>query len=154
MPNHGLPKNVDEYIAASAPQVRHVLKRLRATIRAVAPTAQERIRYGMPAFFLMGALVYFAAFKNHIGLYPPVTGDSKLAKAAARYAGPKGNLRFPLAQPIPYELVARIVRLRAQQNSAMAMAKRPHRLTTAWNVLASDEVPGSGVRARAARAAR
>jgi hypothetical protein len=69
------------------------------TIRASAPDAQETISYGIPAFTLDGALVYFAAFKSHIGLYPPVSGDARLVKAVAPYAGEKGNLRFPLGRP-------------------------------------------------------
>jgi uncharacterized protein YdhG (YjbR/CyaY superfamily) len=72
----------------------------------------------MPAFKLHGILVYFAAFKNHIGLYPPVSGDAKLLKAAAPYAGEKGNLRFPLDEPIPYELIKQIVLHRAKQDLA------------------------------------
>ncbi len=63
-------------------------------------------------------LVYFAAFKSHIGLYPPVRGDVRLERAVAPYAGEKGNLRFPLGQPIPYELIERIVRLRLKRNLA------------------------------------
>ncbi len=70
----------------------------------------------MPAFTQDGILVYFAAFKKHIGLYPPVSGDAKLEKAIATYAGQKGNLRFPLDQPIPYRLIERIVKLRVKQN--------------------------------------
>ena len=77
----------------------------------------------MPTFALSGALVYFAAFKKHIGFYPPVTGDAGLQKAIAPYAGEKGNLRFPLDQPIPYGLIERIVRLRVKQNLAKAAAK-------------------------------
>jgi uncharacterized protein YdhG (YjbR/CyaY superfamily) len=71
--------------------------------------------------------VYFAAWKNHIGLYPPIAGDKALEKAVARYAGPKGNLQFPLDEPIPYELVDRIVKLRVKQDSAKAAAKRTKR---------------------------
>jgi len=77
----------------------------------------------MPAFTQNGVVVYFAAFKNHIGLYPPVSGDAKLEKDIAPYAGEKGNLRFPLNQPIPYELIERIVKLRVEQNMAKAGAK-------------------------------
>ena len=72
----------------------------------------------MPAFTQSGILVYFAAFKKHIGLYPPVSGDAAIEKAIAPYAGPKGNLQFPLDQPIPYKLIERIVKLRLKQNQA------------------------------------
>jgi uncharacterized protein YdhG (YjbR/CyaY superfamily) len=68
-------------------------------------------------------LVHFAAFKNHIGFYPPVSGDKGLDKALAPYRGEKGNLRFPLAQPLPYKLIERIVKLRLKQNLAKAAKK-------------------------------
>ena len=94
------------------------------TIRKAAPDAQEAISYRIPAFTLNGALVYFAAFKKHIGFYPPVKGDARLEKAIAAYAGPKGNLQFPLDRPIPYDLIEKIVKLRMRQNLAQAAAKR------------------------------
>ena len=78
----------------------------------------------MPAFTQDGILVYFAAFKKHIGLYPPVRGDAKLEKSIASYAGEKGNLRFPLDQPIPYHLIEKIVKLRAKQDLSKAGAPR------------------------------
>lgn len=77
----------------------------------------------MPAFALHGILVYFAAFKNHIGMFPPLKGDARLQAAASKYAGPKGNLRFPLDAPIPYALVARIVKARVKQNLAKSRKK-------------------------------
>ena len=117
------PKNIDEYIAAFSPEVREILERTRLTIRDAAPDAQEAISYRIPTFILRGALVYFAAFKNHIGFYPPVKGDARLEKAISRYAGEKGNLRFPLDRPIPYRLIERIVKLRVKQNLANAAAK-------------------------------
>jgi len=117
--------SIDAYIAACSPGVRPALRKLRATIRRAAPPdAQEMISYRMPAFALHGMLVYFAAFKNHIGLYPPVRGDARLEAAAAKYAGPKGNLKFPLDQAIPYTLIARIVRLRVKQNLEKSRKKR------------------------------
>ena len=112
------PETIDQYIKTFPPQVRPVLRRIRQTVRAAAPEATEVISYRMPAFELNGILVYFAAFKNHIGLYPPVRGDPKLVKAAAPYAGEKGNLRFPLDESIPYELIRRIVLHRLKQNLA------------------------------------
>ena len=93
--------------------MRRILKKIRATIRKAAPDAEETISYRMPAFKQKKkVLIYFAAFKNHIGIYPPVKGDAKLMKAVAPYAGPKGNLKFPLDEPVPYELIERIVRSR------------------------------------------
>jgi uncharacterized protein YdhG (YjbR/CyaY superfamily) len=114
------PKSIDEYIASFSPDVQAILERVRLTISRAAPSAQETISYQIPMFTLHGALVYFAAFKNHIGFYPPVQGDARLEKAISSYAGEKGNLRFPLDQPIPYSLIERIVKLRVKQNLAKA----------------------------------
>jgi uncharacterized protein YdhG (YjbR/CyaY superfamily) len=110
------PKNIDEYIASFSPEVRAILEKIRLTVRNAAPQAEETISYNMPAFRLNGILVYFAAFKKHIGLYPPVSGDQRLEKAISKYAGEKGNLQFPLDQAIPYGLIERIVKLRVKQN--------------------------------------
>ncbi len=112
----GRPTNVDDYIAAAPAEVRPILTKIRKTIHAAAPGATEVISYRIPAFKLRGILVYFAAFKSHIGLYPPVSGDASLMKALSPYAGPKGNLKFPLDQPIPYDLIKRIVLLRVKQD--------------------------------------
>ena len=117
------PSSIDEYIEGFAPEVQAVLENIRLTIGRAAPGAQEVISYRMPAFRLHGALVYFAAFKNHIGLYPPVRGDARLVEAVAPYAGPKGNLQFPLDRPIPYALIERVTRLRVAQNLAKAAAR-------------------------------
>ena len=116
------PANIDEYISGFAPEVQAILKRIRSTVHEAAPAAQETISYQIPAFTLNGVLVYFAAFKKHIGFYPPVRGDAALEKAVSRYAGDKGNLQFPLAEPIPYALISRIVKLRVKQNRARAAA--------------------------------
>ena len=116
------PASIDEYIAASPAVVRPILKEVRRTISTAAPEAEELISYRMPAFRLHGILVYFAAFKNHIGLYPPVSGDAKLEKALEPYAGPTGNLKFPLDRPIPYALIKKIVLLRVKQNLSRVAA--------------------------------
>jgi uncharacterized protein YdhG (YjbR/CyaY superfamily) len=110
--------SIDEYIALFSPEVRAILERIRETIRGAAPEAEETISYMMPAFRQGGILVYFAAFKKHIGLFPPVSGDAEIERAIAPYAGPKGNLQFPLDRPIPYELIERIVKLRVRQSLA------------------------------------
>ena len=100
-----------------AATARPILKKIRAIVRKAAPGAVETISYRMPAFKLDGRiLIYFAAFKNHIGLYPPIRGDARIEKAVEPYAGEKGNLRFPFDEPIPYDLIERIVRLRVSQN--------------------------------------
>ena len=118
--------SIDEYIAACPPEVRTILQQLRASIHAAAPEATERISYQMPCFEQNGALVYFGAFKNHIGFYPPVR-DPELQQAAAAYAGEKGNLRFPLSRPLPLELISELVRAKVRENQLrldLAKAKR------------------------------
>lgn len=117
------PKTIDEYIAGCPADVQERLQKIRATIRKAAPKATEVISYQMPAFKQHGNLVYFAAAKKHIGFYPPVS-DVALKKEAAVYAGPKGNLKFPLDQPIPYALITKIVKVRVKEDAARATAKR------------------------------
>ena len=124
MPKPEPSKDIDGYIAQFPAEVQAILQKVRETIRTAAPEVKETISYQMPAFKQHGILVYFAAWKKHIGLYPPISGDKALEKAVARYAGPKGNLQFPLDEPIPYDLIERIVKLRVKQNSAKATAKR------------------------------
>jgi uncharacterized protein YdhG (YjbR/CyaY superfamily) len=116
-------RSIDEYIAGQPAKSQAILTRIRRTIARAAPAAQEKISYRMPAFTLNGVLVYFAAFKAHIGLYPPVRGDARLEKALAPYAGAKGNLRLPLDQPMPYDLIARLVKLRVRQNLGKALRR-------------------------------
>ena len=109
-------KNIDEYIARFPADVQAILEKIRQTIGEAAPEAKEVISYQMPAFHLKGNLVYFAAWKTHIGFYPPVSGDAEIEAEASIYAGKKGNLQFPLDQPIPYGLIRKIVQLRVKQN--------------------------------------
>jgi uncharacterized protein YdhG (YjbR/CyaY superfamily) len=118
------PNNTDEYIALFSPEIQSILEEVRSTIRKAAPKAEEKISYRMPTFTLMGNLIHFAAFKNHIGLYPPVKGDEKLMAAIAPYRNERGNLRFPLDEPIPYKLIGRIVKLRVKEQLERAEAKR------------------------------
>ncbi|MCC6419626.1 MAG: DUF1801 domain-containing protein [Gemmataceae bacterium] len=121
------PKDIDAYISQFPDDVQAILDKVRATIRKAAPEASETISYQMPAFKQHGILVYFAAWKKHIGMYPPISGDKALEKAVARYAGPKGNLQFPLDEAIPSDLIERIVKLRVKQDSEKAAAKRKKR---------------------------
>jgi uncharacterized protein YdhG (YjbR/CyaY superfamily) len=123
-PDRAMPASVDEYIEGFPPEVQAILQRVRQVVGEAAPLAQEVISYRMPALKQNGVLVYFAAFKGHIGLYPPVTGDKGIEKAVAPYAGENGNLRFPFAKPIPYDLIARITALRVKQDTAKAEGKR------------------------------
>lgn len=118
------PDPIDAYIAACEPELRAILERIRQTIRAAAPEATEVISYGMPTFRGARVLLHYGAFRQHIGLFPPVSGDPAIEKAVAPYAGEKGNLRFPLDQPIPYALIGRIARLRVRQDRAKAAGTR------------------------------
>jgi uncharacterized protein YdhG (YjbR/CyaY superfamily) len=116
--------SVDEYIAAFPPAVQALLREVRRVVRAAAPEAEECLSYRIPAYKQAGVVVYFAAFKEHIGLYPPIRGDAALAKAVSPYTGPKGNLQFPYDQPLPLDLIDRVTRARLQQNLAKASAKK------------------------------
>jgi uncharacterized protein YdhG (YjbR/CyaY superfamily) len=121
--DHAKPATIDAYIAAFPPEVREILEKIRLTIRKAAPDADETISYGMPAFTLDGPLVYFGAFKKHIGFFPPVR-DEKLRREASTYAGEKGNLQFPLDKPIPYALIRKIVKARVKENRGVQPAKK------------------------------
>ena len=111
---------VDDYIGSFPADVRAIIERIRSIILAVEPEADEVISYGMPALRQHGVLVYFAAFKAHVGFYPPVRGDARLVEAASRYAGKKGNLRFPLDEPMPLELIRDLTRQRVLEDRAAA----------------------------------
>jgi uncharacterized protein YdhG (YjbR/CyaY superfamily) len=126
--NPTAPTTIDEYIAGFPKDVQAILERIRRTVRIAAPDAEETIKYQMPTFTLNGNLVYFAAFKKHIGFYPPVAaGSAKFKKELATYEGAKGSLIFPLDQPIPFDLISRIVKLRVKENLARAKAKSKKR---------------------------
>ena len=122
-PSEALPTTIDAYIRPYPPAVRAILERVRDTIRKAAPDAEERIAYRMPSFALNGALVYFGGFKEHVGFFPPVN-DPAVKRAAAAYAGEKGNLRFRYDEPIPYALITKIVKARVRENQERAAAKR------------------------------
>ena len=124
MGGRSAPRTVDEYIAAFPRDIQSILRKIRLTIRQAVPHAEEKISYQMPAFASDGDLIYFAAFKKHIGVYPPVRGDENLNKKIARYRGEKGNLKFPLNEPIPYELITRVVKCRAKEHLERVRSKR------------------------------
>ena len=110
-------KTIDEYIEAFPTNVQSILEKLRLTIRKAAPGSVETISYGMPTFKLNGkGLVYFAGFKNHIGFYPVPSGIEAFKNELAAYKQGKGSVQFPLDQPIPYDLVRRIVVFRVKEN--------------------------------------
>ena len=117
-------KDIDDYISKFPADVQAILQKVRSTISSIAPEAMETISYMMPAFKQHGILVYFAAWEKHIGMYPPISGNKTLEKAIARYAGPKGNLQFTLDEPMPFNLIERIVKLRVKPDEAKATARR------------------------------
>lgn len=110
-------KDVDEYIAAAAPDAQAILTEIRQLVKTAVPDAVETISYQMPAFKRKRIFFYFAAFKKHIGIYPPVQGDEELQQALLPFRGEKGNLKFPLDQPIPYDLIRRVAEALAQEIS-------------------------------------
>jgi len=117
-------KDVDKYIAISPPNVRQILEKIRLTIREAAPDAEEKISYRMPTFYLKGNLVHFAAFKNHIGFYPTPSGIERFKQEISAYKSSKGAVQFPLDQPIPYDLISKIVKFRVKENLEKAKPKR------------------------------
>jgi uncharacterized protein YdhG (YjbR/CyaY superfamily) len=109
-------KTIDEYIATFPKNVQGILEEMRDAIRESAPQAEEVISYQIPAFKLNGNLVYFAAFKNHIGFYPTSSGVEKFKKELSGFEVSKGTIRFPINKPIPFDLVKKIVRYRVKEN--------------------------------------
>jgi len=118
------PATIDKYIAGFPNHVQEILEKVRMTIKKAAPEAEETISYKMPTFKLKGDyLIYFAAYKKHIAMYPVPTGDAKFTEEVSAYRTGKGTLQFPLDKPIPFKLITRIVKLRAKENSARAETK-------------------------------
>jgi len=115
--------STDEYIAMFPDDIQKTLEGLRAAIKAAAPGAEEKISYQMPAFALKGNLVYFAAFKNHIGFYPTSSGTEAFKKELSIYEGSKGTVRFPIDKPLPLKLISRIVKFRVAENLKKAEIK-------------------------------
>ena len=115
--------SIDEYMATFPEEIQTILQTIRETIRAAAPDAEEKISYQMPTFFLKGNLVHFAAFKNHIGFYPTPSGVEAFKEEIARYQGAKGSIRFPLDEPMPLDLITRIVKMRVAENLEKAESK-------------------------------
>ncbi len=116
-------RNIDEYIAGFEPEVQDILRKVRSVVREEAPDASEKISYQMPTFALHGNLVHFAAYKHHIGFYPAPSGIAAFQDELSAYKGAKGSVQFPLDQPIPYELIRRIVRYRVDEN--VSKARKP-----------------------------
>ena len=111
------PKTINEYIAKFPKNIQNILEELRQVIKDSAPNAEEAISYQMPTFKLNGNLVWFAAFKNHIGFYPKTSAIETFRLELSDYKVSKGTIRFPLDKPIPFDLVRKIVKYRAKENS-------------------------------------
>ncbi len=116
-------ENIDQYIASFPKDIQKILEEIRATIRKAAPEAKEAIKYAIPTFVQNGNLVHFAAFKNHIGLYPAPRALEEFKKELSAYEGSKGTVKFPLDSPIPFPLIRKIVKFRVKQNLESAKAK-------------------------------
>jgi len=115
--------SIDEYIATFPADIQALLEAVRNAIRTAAPDAQERISYQMPTFALHGNLVHFAALKRHIGFYPTPSGIEAFRDETAAYVSTKSALQFPINQPLPLELIRRIVQFRVAENLEKAAAK-------------------------------
>jgi uncharacterized protein YdhG (YjbR/CyaY superfamily) len=112
--------DIEKYISQFSPEVQAILEEIRSIARKVMPEAREAIKYGIPTFVMHGNAFHFAAFKHHIGIYPPVRGDAKLKKDLAPYANEKGNLSFPFNEAMPYPLIRRVVKQLAKEDKERA----------------------------------
>jgi uncharacterized protein YdhG (YjbR/CyaY superfamily) len=119
------PENIDEYIAGFPQDIQKILQKIRRTIKKAAPGAEETISYKIPTFNLKGKyIVYFAAYKKHIGFYPVPMGKTEFKKELSAYEAGKGTAKFPLDKPIPFNLITKIVKFRVKENLAKAATKR------------------------------
>ena len=116
--------SIDEYIAGFPPGTQKALEELRALIKACAPGAVETISYAIPTFDLNGKhLVHFAGYARHVGFYPIPSGLEAFKEDLAPYKRGKGSVQFPLDQPLPTDLIRRIVEFRVAENLARASKK-------------------------------
>jgi uncharacterized protein YdhG (YjbR/CyaY superfamily) len=122
------PKTIDEYIATCPRDVQQALKQVRTAIKQAAPDAQEAIRYRIPTFVLNGNLVHFAAFKNHIGFYPTPSAIARFKNELSSYKSAKGSVQFPLDDPMPLNLIKKIVRFRVAESRAKGPRGRAQRV--------------------------
>ena len=119
-----VPETVDQYIAAFPADVKKRMQQLRKTIKAGAPNADELISYQMPGYKYFGMLVYFAAYKNHIGFYPGAGGLLEFYKELSSFKSAKGSVQFPHDRPIPYDMISKIVKFRVKQNEEKFSLKK------------------------------
>ncbi len=120
---HNNVTSIDEYIANCPKEVQKQMNEMRATIKASAPDATEKISYQIPTFYLKGNLVHFAVFKNHIGFYPTSSATQAFKKELSIYDGAKGTVRFPIDKPLPLKLISKIVKFRVAENLKRAETK-------------------------------
>jgi uncharacterized protein YdhG (YjbR/CyaY superfamily) len=113
--NKRIPKNIDDYVDRFPKEVQQLLGQMRLTIRKAAPKAKESMSYGIPTFTLDGNLVWFAAYKSHIGFYPRASAITAFKKELSAFKGAKGSVQFPFDEPLPLALVSRIVKFRVKQ---------------------------------------
>ena len=118
-----IPKSIDEYFVSFPTEIQKLLQQVRTTIKKAAPDAEEAIKYAMPAFVYKGNLVFFAAYKNHIGFYPTPSGIIAFKKDLAAYQTSKGAVQFPLDKPMPVGLITKIVKYRVKENSEKEKTK-------------------------------
>ena len=111
-------ENIDDYMLQFPKDIQKLLKQMRSTIKKAAPKAEEAMKYGIPTFVLNGNLVHFAAYKNHVGFYPAPSGLLAFKKEIARYKSSKGAVQFPIEEPLPLDLISKIVKFRVAENSA------------------------------------
>lgn len=122
--NKDAPQQVDDYIARFPKEVQESLQKIRGIVKAIAPEADEVIKYGIPTFVLNGNLVHFAAYPKHIGFYPTPSGIEHFKEALAAYQHAKGSVQFPLDAPIPFSLIKKIVQFRVKEYRASSATKR------------------------------
>ncbi|MGN6297336.1 MAG: iron chaperone [Ginsengibacter sp.] len=120
---HVVYKSIDDYISGFPVEVQYLLQQVRLKIKELAPRAEEAISYGIPTFKLNGNLVHFAAFKNHIGLYPTPSGLEEFEKELSPYKQGKGSVQFPLDKPLPLDLIGKIVVYRVRKNTEKKLQK-------------------------------
>lgn len=120
-------QTIDEYIATFPSSTQEILQQIRELIQKTAPQAQETISYQMPTFTLNGNLVHFAAFKNHIGFYPTPSGLTAFEQELLPYKSGKGSLQLPIDQPMPLDLIEKIVQFRIQENLSKPVKRRPNK---------------------------
>lgn len=122
--NKFMSNDIDKYIKSFPEEIQQILEQLRNEIKKAAPDAEETFSYKMPAYKYFGMLVYFAAHKNHIGFYPAPSGIIKFKEELSVYKGAKGSVQFPLNNPLPLKLIAKIVTFRVQENLMYAKNKK------------------------------